>query len=316
MRNGNLEKKIEQAKMIHNNFYNYDWLIEHEPNSVKDKVIITCPVHGDYWTTLDGHVNAKHGCPKCAGVSVTRDEVLSKCKEVTKGCNYSFEKFKYINRNVKLMITCHEKDTCGREHGDFSIRIDHLLNGQRCPKCSGKILDKDEFVARAELVHGKGRYDYSKVKEYHGNSNDYGTFICHELDEFGNEHGEFRQEYFSHLCGCGCPKCSGRSLWDTEYFIKKARQVHGDRYGYDNFEYSGYNTPSLITCPVHGDFLQSPSSHLRGSGCPHCKQSKMEESLGLLFDRNEIYYEREVRYKGLGMQSIDFYLPGKHLYHK
>jgi len=30
----------------------------------------------------------------------------------------------------------------------------------------------------------------------------------------------------------------------------------------------------IITCPEHGEFEQSPNSHLSGRGCPICKSSK------------------------------------------
>lgn len=41
-------------------------------------------------------------------------------------------------------------------------------------------------------------------------------------------------------------------------------------YLYDKFVYKNKNIPSVITCKVHGDFLQSPSKHLLGRGCPKC----------------------------------------------
>jgi hypothetical protein len=56
-----------------------------------------------------------------------------------------------------------------------------------------------------------------------------------------------------------------------EDFVSKARQVHGDRYTYDNFVYQGSRTKGYITCPEHGDFLQKPNTHIsRPAGCPRC----------------------------------------------
>lgn len=55
-----------------------------------------------------------------------------------------------------------------------------------------------------------------------------------------------------------------------EIFIDKARKIHGDRYSYLNVRYSLANTPVTITCSKHGDFLQRPIVHLRGSGCTSC----------------------------------------------
>ena len=56
----------------------------------------------------------------------------------------------------------------------------------------------------------------------------------------------------------------------TEEFIKKAREVHGDRYDYSKVEYVDNKTKVCITCKEHGDFMQAPQYHLRGSGCPKC----------------------------------------------
>ena len=56
----------------------------------------------------------------------------------------------------------------------------------------------------------------------------------------------------------------------TEEFIKKAREVHGDRYDYSKVEYVNNKTKVIIICPVHGVFPQSPVNHIRGNGCPKC----------------------------------------------
>ena len=56
----------------------------------------------------------------------------------------------------------------------------------------------------------------------------------------------------------------------TEEFIKKARKVHGDRYDYSKVVYNGIFDEISIICSEHGEFRQTPHSHLRGSGCPKC----------------------------------------------
>ena len=56
----------------------------------------------------------------------------------------------------------------------------------------------------------------------------------------------------------------------TEEYIKKAREVHGNRYDYSKVKYVDSQTKVTIICPMHGEFSQSPTSHLQGSGCPKC----------------------------------------------
>lgn len=130
-----------------------------------------------------------------------------------------------------------------------------------------------EFVRKAIAIHGC-RYDYSQ-SEY-VNSRTKIKIIC-------PEHGEFFQTPHNHLKGNGCPKCgrlkSDRSrTYDTGKFIDKARLIHNEKYDYSKTEYKGWNIPVRIICPEHGEFMQIPSNHLNGRGCPECANEKRKKS--------------------------------------
>ena len=62
----------------------------------------------------------------------------------------------------------------------------------------------------------------------------------------------------------------------TEEFIKRAIEVHDDKYDYSKVEYKNNTTKVKIICPIdnHGDFYQRPSHHFRGTGCPSCSNNK------------------------------------------
>ena len=60
----------------------------------------------------------------------------------------------------------------------------------------------------------------------------------------------------------------------TEDFIEKAKKVHGDKYDYSQVKYINTSTKVCIICPKHGEFWQTPNSHLQGSGCPSCSNVK------------------------------------------
>jgi hypothetical protein len=45
---------------------------------------------------------------------------------------------------------------------------------------------------------------------------------------------------------------------------------HGHKYDYSKVEYVNSYTKVIIICSKHGEFLQLPSKHLNGQGCPHC----------------------------------------------
>ena len=56
----------------------------------------------------------------------------------------------------------------------------------------------------------------------------------------------------------------------TEEFVARSLNIHNNRYDYAHTQYRGYAIPVIITCRIHGPFLQSPSNHLAGKGCKHC----------------------------------------------
>lgn len=61
----------------------------------------------------------------------------------------------------------------------------------------------------------------------------------------------------------------------TEEWINKAYNAHGGFYSYEKTEYKSAKVKVVITCPRHGDFLQTPDSHTRGNGCPNCKRQTL-----------------------------------------
>lgn len=55
-----------------------------------------------------------------------------------------------------------------------------------------------------------------------------------------------------------------------EKFISQAKIIHNNKYSYSKFVFVNNTTKGIITCPIHGDFLQTPKNHLHGQGCPTC----------------------------------------------
>ena len=65
----------------------------------------------------------------------------------------------------------------------------------------------------------------------------------------------------------------GRRLTQEE-FVNRANLIHHGKYDYSNTVYLDYISKIVINCLIHGDFLQSPSMHLFGNGCPSCGGTK------------------------------------------
>src|SRR4051812_41756005 len=56
----------------------------------------------------------------------------------------------------------------------------------------------------------------------------------------------------------------------SEKFIEKAKIIHNDKYDYSKTNYTNSKTKIKIICPVHGEFEQTPTDHLRGRNCFKC----------------------------------------------
>ena len=123
-----------------------------------------------------------------------------------------------------------------------------------------KKLSTEEFIKKCIEVHGN-KYDYSKVVF---------TGVRNKVCIICPEHGEFEQIAAYHLGGHGCPMCGGTKKLTTEEFVRRAKQIHGNKYDYSKVEYINQSTKICITCPEHGEFWQLPSQHLSGNGCSKC----------------------------------------------
>lgn len=58
----------------------------------------------------------------------------------------------------------------------------------------------------------------------------------------------------------------------AEAFIARATTVHNGKYDYSMVmsSYRSAHEKATIVCPRHGAFQQTPASHAKGQGCPHC----------------------------------------------
>lgn len=126
---------------------------------------------------------------------------------------------------------------------------------------------KEDFIEKANLKYS-GKYDYSKV-----NYINYRVKVCIICPK----HGDFLQTPSQHLLTkYGCPKCANDIIElkvnrkTTDEFIRRAKEIHGDKYDYSKTTYINGTTKVCITCPEHGEFWQLPNNHLNGSGCPKC----------------------------------------------
>lgn len=58
--------------------------------------------------------------------------------------------------------------------------------------------------------------------------------------------------------------------YTTKEITEKFKEVHKDLFDYSKVVYAGIQEKVTIVCRKHGDFLQTPNSHLSGKGCMKC----------------------------------------------
>ena len=101
----------------------------------------------------------------------------------------------------------------------------------------------------------------------------------------------------------------------TSYWInmvKDKRLDKGSVYNYSNVEYIDTKTKVCIICKKHGEFMQFPSYHLSGHGCPRCNNSKAEEKISSILKDNNIKFIDQYKFedcKNIFSLPFDFYLP-------
>lgn len=302
----NTESFIYKAKQIHGEQYDYS-KVELKRIS-KDPVCICCKKHGEFMQLPYVHLKGS-GCPVCGIESRKMNADIFFDKVNAKHSNkYDYSNSSFVDMNTPIEIIC-------PVHGKFTQKPKyHLISG--CPKCGREICrphkkTTQEFINDAIKVHGK-IYDYTNVN--------YSSCI-QKVEIICSEHGSFYQTPQSHLAGCGCPKCGRlqqiqKATLTQDEFIQKAKNVHGSLYDYSKTMYKGYRYKIDINCNKHGLFTQDPMQHLKGAGCPICNFSKLELLIKKTLDKERIHYIMQARTSllpWLGLQSLDFYLPDKHI---
>lgn len=201
-------------------------------------------------------------------MKLTRDEIVRKSRAVH-GDKYEYGE--YLGYNTKMKITC-------PIHGEFEQTPHDHIGGHGCRKCfdersaNERKLTTEKFIEKAKKKYGD-TYDYSQV-----NYIDSKTKVKIKCNKCGLV---FEQRPAKHLSTNGCPSCSRKSVADgqrtgLDEFVKRAREIHGDKYDYSQFVYINSGTRGTIICPIHGPFEQAPGNHIgrQEQGCPKCGRER------------------------------------------
>jgi len=140
-------------------------------------------------------------------------------------------------------------------------------------------MNKEEIIRRSKEIHGD-KYIYDLV-EYKNNRSKI-KIIC-------PKHGVFEQSPANHIyLKQNCPSCSNKLRLNTDSFINKAKEIHGNKYDYSLVNYKNNFTKVKIICPIHDMFEQKPFHHIiQKSGCLKCsgKNQRTTEEFIYLADK-------------------------------
>jgi hypothetical protein len=288
---------IKQAVAKYGNKYDYSNV---KYVNSRTKIIIICKKHGEFEIKPLDHLRKE--CYKCAHNIPTSEEWIENAKSIH-GSKYDYSEVVYITSTSEISIIC-------IEHGQFNtIPCNHIKQKyggcKKCkccakkqisiPKINGKQRNRYDiktYIEACKSIHGN-KYDYSNTKYINGDTNV--EIIC-------RIHGKFLQRGKSHLQGKGCIKCANKHNYSSEEFIKLAKKVHNDIYDYTKVKYKSSNAKIIIICNIHGEFTQTPNSHLSGRICLKCSNNDSPTTLewinkaiqvhNNLYDYSKTLYEK------------------------
>lgn len=133
----NTESYIEEANKIHDCRYTYN---ETKYNKLKDYIIVTCPIHGNFMISAEKHLLGR-GCKECLKTELSNkfrksNEDFIKEAKIIHGDKYDYRKCKYKGADKPITIIC-------PIHGEFTQMAGSHLQGHGCPKCKKSSLENN-----------------------------------------------------------------------------------------------------------------------------------------------------------------------------
>lgn len=287
---------IELARELRGDKYDYSKV---DYQNSQDQIIIICPDHGEFRQIPTNHLQGAD-CLKCSNIyRRTTEDFIKEVAKIHNG-KYGYLKTEFTTVDSSIIITC-------PNHGNFEQKARDHLRGAGCQKCSKKYRrSNEEFIKESNHIHNNF-YDYSKTCF---------SVISEKVIIICPFHGDFEQLAVNHLSGHGCIDCAGIRKKDTLTFINEASKIHDGLYEYPLVDYQNCKTKVIITCAIHGPFQQRPTEHLKGSGCPTCKNSQGELAVRMILKEQKVEYEAQKKFdecRNILPLPFDFFIPSLNL---
>jgi len=141
------EEFIKRSSKVHNNFYDYSKTVY---KNNRTKVVIVCPLHGEFSQRPDGHLNG-YGCPKCTPQKISKNSSLTQEKLIQRleqrfPNQFDYSKVVFKSSKDPIILTC-------KKHGDFKTQIT-APKKIKCKNCFKESRDKKRVEELLEKVEG------------------------------------------------------------------------------------------------------------------------------------------------------------------
>lgn len=236
-------------------------------------IIVKCSSHDEFTVTYR-EVISEVGCKECKSEkevikNISPEKIF---KDKIKKLSPDIELIgSYRNYKSKVKVTDGELE--------FLMLPGNILRGHKLGIKSA--VDKNAFCIRAFREKYGDKFDYSNV-EYLGGQK--------EVEVVCRQHGSFSISPENHLAGDSCKKCTSEKRAKSQtkpksHYVKRFKEVHGEKYDYSLFKTTHGKEEGKIVCKSHGVYTKSAVSHIRGAGCPKCgyesfKKLKRENPIG------------------------------------
>ena len=145
------ESFIVEAKEIYGDRYDYSKVAY---KNSEHRVVVTCPVHGDFQVYAREHLDGK-GCPKCE----KGEKFIGRLKEKF-GDKFGLDEFVYDSSTTPVTLIC-------PVHGAFSRLPHQILNAPLgCPECGNDLLIQRREQAHQYAIEHKEERDQARRERY------------------------------------------------------------------------------------------------------------------------------------------------------
>lgn len=226
---------LRRAYEVHGNKFDYSLVKEEDISNSISKVPVTCHKHEEpfiWFPSINGHLkpNQKFGCPQCSGkFKYTLDIFLQRAKIIHNN-KYDYTLIKeedVTGAFAKVSIICKNHES---PYLFYQAISNHINSKQGCPSCFGNTSYTLElFLEKAKSVHND-KYSYELVTEEHiKGAHSKVPIICYNhITPY-----KWDIQLTNHINGDrSCPMCTGNAKYNLEYFLTRAREIHGDSYDY------------------------------------------------------------------------------------